>query len=121
MSRRCQAKVGFFTLRDCNEPAARQCTKCHRKVCETHLKPLAGTQQCKECYARARELDHDDDDWVYGYRDRYYDRHSYSPIYFGHHHHHYYDTYDTRSFDASAGSAHDDGVLDDDAGDFYDS
>lgn len=114
---RCQAKKGFFTLRDCSGTAAGDCRQCGRHICSDHLS-AEDPQVCKECMGKMRDREYDDDEWFYSYRHVYYTEHHYNPIYFGHHYR-YYDDYDVRSFDSR--DDHDDGVLDDDAGDFNDS
>jgi hypothetical protein len=129
----CQCKRGFFALRDCGEPAASTCGTCHRRVCAPHLSPASGFTQCLDCAGRAEPSSESqsqsqsqaqestfDDDWVYGYRDRYY-RGGYGPVYTGRDYHHYYDSYDTRSFDSGASDTPPDEDADETATGFGDS
>jgi hypothetical protein len=103
----CKAKNGFFSLRDCGEPANNACTDCKRAMCSKHLSPASGFSRCLDCEARkpstdqaaqaAEDLAYDDPAWPYRYRRRYY--RDYSPWYFGVYYDSYYDDYDYRSFD----------------------
>ena len=110
----CQCKNGFFSLRDCGQPADATCELCKRAMCRAHSTPESGFTQCRDCRARNqqqvanddprttnRNYDYDDG-WAYNYRHRYYGA-GYAPIYSGTHYHHYYDSYDTRSFDKREG------------------
>jgi len=106
----CQSKRGFFSLRDCSQPAIAQCATCQRAMCHEHSSVESKFTQCRDCWARAQQTDSGDGDygdgWAYNYRHRYYSS-GYSPIYTGHHYHHYYDDYDTRSFDKREGEIDD--------------
>lgn len=118
---RCRAKRGFFSLRDCGEAVVKQCALCGRPMCSRHLSPQSGYTRCLDCDARGVEkqtLDQksqatqaaqasqpiDDPAWAYRYRDRYYERDRYAPVYVGTYYDHYYDRYDTRSFDSDMAS-----------------
>jgi len=123
----CRAKRGFFSLRDCGEMAVKQCALCGRPVCSMHLSPRSGFTNCLDCDGRQAENDAlhqnqqqqpnqqqqqatpdqplDDPGWTYRYRDRYYSRSGYAPVYMGSHYDSYYDRYDTRSFDSSMASS----------------
>jgi hypothetical protein len=108
MSSQCQCKRGFFALRNCGQPASRQCITCQRFACADHLAPSKGYMECLDCAARAGEKkvaepDVYDDEWAYRYRHGYY-RRGYAPIYWGHHDR-YYDSYDARPFHASSTTA----------------
>jgi hypothetical protein len=52
---RCACKKGFFTLRDCPNPATTTCSICTRRVCDEHLAPRIDTKVCVECAARQEE------------------------------------------------------------------
>jgi hypothetical protein len=102
----CECKTGFFSLRDCGQPAMAQCQSCSRAMCHAHAAAESRFAECRDCWARRvqdgdpRMVDRNrnyDDDWAAGYRSRYYAA-GYTPIYAGTHYHHYYDRYDTRSF-----------------------
>ena len=129
----CECKSGFFALRDCDQPVANACPRCHRGVCSHHLSPASGFTECLDCWARehdeeAPQQPHNnkrmlppgatplDEDWTYGYRHRYY-RGGYRPIYAGIAAGAYYSTYDTRSFDDDDTSKSDYDVSDSGFGD----
>lgn len=106
MTNRCMCKRGFFALRDCDLPAVKQCERCARPTCQTHLSPHSGMRFCVECAARDEELQRQaqadntyDADWTYGYRHRYYTDSHYQPLFWGPITDSYYDDYDFRSFD----------------------
>jgi hypothetical protein len=113
----CRAKRGFFSLRDCGEMAVKQCALCGRPVCSMHLSPQSGFTNCLDCAGRQAEnaalgqqqpppdQPLDDPGWTYRYRDRYYSRSGYAPVYTGSHYDSYYDRYDTRSFDSNMASS----------------
>ena len=116
----CRAKRGFFSLRDCGEMAVKQCALCGRPVCSMHLSPQSGFTNCLDCEGRQSERQAlqptqqqqqaspdqplTDPGWSYRYRNGYYSRSGYAPIYTGSHYDSYYDRYDTRSFDSSMAS-----------------
>lgn len=52
---RCACKRGFFTLRDCENPATTTCSICSRRVCDEHLAPRVDVKVCAECAARQEE------------------------------------------------------------------
>ena len=115
----CECKSGFFSLRDCGEPALGQCSACSRTMCREHAAIESQLSQCRDCWARQAQANATkdsnrrevyDDDWAYSYRHRYYAA-GYAPVYTGHHYHHYYDDYDTRSFDQADASEIDDGDI----------
>jgi hypothetical protein len=54
---RCACKRGFFTLRDCENPATTTCSICSRRVCDQHLAPRVDVKVCAECAARQEETD----------------------------------------------------------------
>ena len=51
----CSCKRGFFTLRDCGNPATTSCELCTRRVCDEHLAPRVDTRVCVECAAKQDE------------------------------------------------------------------
>jgi hypothetical protein len=51
----CACKRGFFTLRDCGNPATTSCQLCTRRVCDEHLAPRVDTRVCVECAAKQEE------------------------------------------------------------------
>jgi hypothetical protein len=51
----CACKRGFFTLRDCANPATTTCGICSRRVCDEHLAPRVDAKVCVECAARQAE------------------------------------------------------------------
>jgi hypothetical protein len=51
----CACKRGFFTLRDCGNPATTSCELCTRRVCDEHLAPRVGARVCVECAAKQDE------------------------------------------------------------------
>jgi hypothetical protein len=51
----CACKRGFFTLRDCGNPATTTCQICSRRVCDQHLAPRIDAKVCVECAARQAE------------------------------------------------------------------
>ncbi len=104
----CECKSGFYSLRDCGQPATAQCQVCNRAMCREHAAPQSLYAQCRDCWARQQQQgpdadargrfrDQDYDDWAYHYRNRHYAE-GYAPIYVGTHYHSYYDYYDSRSF-----------------------
>src|SRR5258706_5429683 len=118
----CRAKRGFFSLRDCGEMAVKQCALCGRPVCSMHLSSRSGFTNCLDCEGRQSENQVlqpkqqqqqqvppdqplSDPGWSYRYRNGYYSRSGYAPIYAGHYYDSYYDRYDTRSFDSSMASS----------------
>jgi hypothetical protein len=111
----CQCKSGFFSLRDCGQPAVGQCSVCQRAMCQVHGAAESTFTQCRDCWARSeQEAGRGDinrnnaynDDWAYSYRHRYYGA-GYAPVYTGTHYHHYYDRYDARSFNERNGDVDD--------------
>ena len=105
----CQCKSGFFSLRDCGQPALGQCTTCSRAMCRAHAAVETQLTQCRDCYARGvqntQPQNRDgvyDDTWAGNYRHQYYGS-GYAPIYTGTHYHRYYDTYDARSLGVRSG------------------
>jgi hypothetical protein len=82
----CSCKRGFFTLRDCANPAAATCSACSRRICSEHLAPSG---ICKECAAKR---DEDEDLGAVGYRTQWYQRRSYAPVWWGTSDPYYYDT-----------------------------
>ena len=121
----CRARRGFFSLRDCGDPAVKQCALCARPMCSPHLSPQSGFTRCLDCEGRAVEKDVlatpetkkdaapprsvsdplTDPAWTNRYRDRYYSRTGYAPFYAGGYNDSYYDRYDTRSFDSDMASS----------------
>jgi hypothetical protein len=128
----CRARRGFFSLRDCGEPAVKQCALCARPMCSPHLSPQSGFTRCLDCEGRAVERNVlstpgkkkdapvkplTDPAWTHRYREGYYSRSGYTPIYAGSYSDSYYDRYDTRSFDSSMASSGPSSTLaDDDSG-----
>ena len=132
MTERCRAKRGFFSLRDCGDPADAPCVDCKRPMCSLHRSPSSGFTRCLDCEARkpvaaaaaaagtagaadavvAEDLN--DPVWPYRYRRRYYHSHHYAPTYVGRYYDNYYSDYDYRTFDRDmrhdrAFSSNDDG------------
>jgi len=115
----CRARRGFFSLRDCGEMSVKQCALCGRPMCSQHLSPQSGFTRCLDCEGRAVEKDVlaapektkpadqplTDPAWANRYREGYYSRSGYAPIYTGSYYDSYYDRYDTRSFDSSMASS----------------
>jgi hypothetical protein len=103
---RCRAKRGFFSLRDCGDPADAQCVDCKRPMCSLHRSPSSGYTRCLDCEARKPVAeavvadDLSDPVWPYRYRRRYYHSHHYSPTYVGRYYDNYYNDYDYRTFDS---------------------
>jgi hypothetical protein len=123
----CQARRGFFSLRDCGERAVKQCAICTRQMCSSHLSPQSGFTRCLDCEGRAVEREVlsapprtddalTDPAWAQRYRDRYYSRARYAPVYLGTYHDPYYDRYDTRSFDSDMASSGPSSFTDRDSG-----
>lgn len=130
----CVSKRGFFTLRNCREPAAGTCDTCSRPMCSRHLSVATESTRCLDCVARLAEQQAlrqplrnlqgkqgvplvyrppaHPDDWAYEYRHRYYRSHRYSPFYTGDYDP-YYDDYDLRSFDRDLGRGWSLGLTDD--------
>jgi len=80
----CMAKRGLLTLRDCENPEARNCANCGRPMCNEHLSARSGHTTCLECAAADPDKDHQyDAEWASGYRREYYRRSGYAPILFG--------------------------------------
>ncbi len=112
---RCQAKIGFFSLRDCPEAAVRKCVDCNRSMCPAHLSQQSGHTRCLDCEGKAAEakgatgtppMDRPltDPGWAYRYRHRFYGAAGFAPIYFGTMYDPYYDDYDLRAFDSRMAS-----------------
>jgi hypothetical protein len=51
----CACKRGFFTLRDCGNPASTSCELCTRRFCDEHMAPRVGARVCVECAAKQDE------------------------------------------------------------------
>jgi hypothetical protein len=51
----CACKRGFFTLRDCGNPATTTCSICSRRICDEHLAPRVDAKVCAECAAKQEE------------------------------------------------------------------
>ena len=95
----CEARKGFLTLSDCQNPAATQCSNCARSMCPAHLAPQSGFTMCFDCAAANQNMQPGENDelWAHRYRDDYRTTTGYTPIYMSRHH--YYDSQDSRSFD----------------------
>jgi hypothetical protein len=126
----CACKRGFFTLRDCGNPATTSCQLCTRRVCDEHLAPRVDTRVCVECAAKQEEgkqpqpaqaaavqrpaVDDEEEmvgrEYPYRYRRQYYSSYSYFPWWWGTYDP-FYDDYGYRYFDDD----------DDDGGGFGDS
>lgn len=115
----CMAKNGFFSLRDCREPAIRPCVDCKRQVCRDHFAPEGGSVRCLDCAAKLAGPEEEtfderassrsyDRSWSYRSRHRYYTGSDYHPVFWGYSYDHYYDDYDVRSFDRGAAGFDDD-------------
>ena len=80
----CMAQRGLLTLRNCDNPEARNCANCGRPMCSEHLSARSGHTKCLECAAADPDKDHQyDAEWASGYRREYYRRNNYAPILFG--------------------------------------
>ena len=80
----CMAQRGLLTLRNCDNPEARNCDKCGRPMCSEHLSARSGHTRCLECAAVDPAKDQQyDAEWASGYRRDYYRRSGYAPIMFG--------------------------------------
>jgi hypothetical protein len=80
----CMAKRGLLTLRDCENPEARNCATCGRPMCNEHLSARSGHTKCLECAAADPAKDQQfDAEWASGYRREYYRRSGYAPILLG--------------------------------------
>ena len=113
MMNRCQFKRGFFTLRSCDRPSAKQCVSCGKATCQYHLSAQTEMRLCVDCaeqQIQQQNFGYQDDDWVYSYRNQYY-RSGYQPYLYGHHDYSSFDNYDDGIEDYD----------DDYAGDFSDS
>jgi hypothetical protein len=110
----CACKRGFFTLRDCANPASASCSVCTRRVCDQHLTEGA---TCVECAAKRQEdrALGDDDPTLEAvrYRTSWYRSSGYSPMWWG--------TPDSYYSDTSYRWYDDSGDRDDDGGGFEDS
>jgi hypothetical protein len=76
----CSCKRGFFTLRDCANPAAATCSACSRRVCAQHT---TREEICVECAATRDEAATFADDptgTAVGYRTRWYRSSGYEPV-----------------------------------------
>ena len=51
----CSCKRGFFTLRDCGNPATTSCELCTRRMCDEHMAARIGARVCVECAAKQEE------------------------------------------------------------------
>jgi hypothetical protein len=132
----CKAKRGFFSLRDCGEPASKKCALCSRSMCTQHLSPGSGYSRCLDCDARSAEKAAvgapkgqkppaeeplTDPTWPYRYRSRYYRTSHYAPFYTGYYYDPYYNDYDLRSFDSRMASRGPAAAADHERTDFGDS
>jgi hypothetical protein len=105
----CQARKGFLTLSECDNPAARACANCGRSFCPSHLSPPAFSM-CLDCAAvdpeaQSAQEEHEgeyDGVWAHRYRSSYYASTGYTAS------HSLYDGNDYSSFDESRGDALDD-------------
>jgi len=96
----CEARKGFLTLSQCENPAATTCAHCARSLCPAHLAPPHFTM-CLDCAAtnqqdqtnQPQSENEYDDVWAHGYRSSYYSSTGYVAG------DSYYDSQDTRSFD----------------------
>jgi len=48
----CQYKVGFLSLKECENPVTGVCSQCNRLVCAAHTRMGDGLSTCLECYAQ---------------------------------------------------------------------
>ena len=82
----CACKRGFFTLRNCANPAVSSCTSCTRRICEEHMAP---DHLCVECVAKRdeeRDVEPDRIDLAptrsaVRYRRNWYSSSGYEPMY----------------------------------------
>lgn len=106
----CQAKKGFFVLRDCKAKAVQKCQACSRPMCSDHIAAVNSKTICHECFGKqfqknlVTELDEhkyelSDSHWTSAYRHQYYKKEHNSPIYFGEYMTNYYNGYDIRAFE----------------------
>jgi len=104
----CEARKGFLTLSDCQNPPVTQCSNCARSMCSAHLAPQSGFTMCFDCAAANPNMQEGENDelWAHRYRDEYRTSTSYMPMYASGHH--YYDSQDSRSFDERERDARED-------------
>jgi len=117
----CSCKRGFFTLRNCANPATATCGECMRRICAEHQAQPALCVECQARSAEARSFDELDParDPIRSsatYRNRWYDNSGYQPVFWGTSDS-YWTSDDYRYYDD--GSGNDDS--DDDGGGFGDS
>lgn len=107
MTNTCQLQRGFFVMRSCPAPATMQCMTCQRAMCPLHTS--SDMTNCVEC-ARTESDEEYDDNWVYSYREDYYEE-GYEPF--------KHTDEDYTSFDTANDGTE---IWDDDySGDFHDS
>ena len=102
----CQCRRGFFTLRDCEQPATATCSKCGRAVCSHHFdRSPPGGGLCVECAGieeqegrlpplQVRSGGSFGGRAFYRRRDEFYRSHAHRPVYWGTSVDPYYDRYD---------------------------
>jgi len=84
----CQYKVGFLSLKHCENQAQNQCFMCNKQVCALHSRDLEGTKVCLECFAErsktnpANEADEEAIRRGRIYRDRGYRTYYYDDDYY---------------------------------------
>jgi hypothetical protein len=96
----CEARKGFLTLSNCENPGVTACSNCGRMMCPAHLAPQTGFTMCLDCAAtnaNVQETGEYDDVWAHRYRDDYYSSTGYTPVYG--HSRSSFDRYDSQSFD----------------------
>ena len=107
---KCQCREGFFTLRDCEQAATANCSKCGRAVCSRHFdRTPPGGGLCVECAgieeqegrlppAKATTGGSFGGRSFYRRRDEFYRSHAHRPVYWGVVVDPYSDRYDVWSF-----------------------
>ena len=93
----CQARKGFLTLSQCENPGVTACAQCGRTMCPAHLAAQTSFTTCLECAAANPNVQEGeyDDVWSSRYRQSYYNDTGYMPV--GGRHR--FDSYDSSSFD----------------------
>jgi hypothetical protein len=86
----CAVRKGFFLLRECNQLTTHLCPRCGRPACDEHTVQLDDGKVCTECLAKTEPTQDSTASpmgssrgWAHRYRDSYYSRSHYTPMYTG--------------------------------------